>query len=65
MTTIPRDKLRNFAAKLANELSGNYSENKIDLVEKLNRQLAGWANFYRFTDYTAIMYGKVDRVVFW
>jgi len=65
VTTIPRDKLRNFAAKLAKELSGNYSENKIDLVEKLNRQLAGWANFYRFTDYTAIMYGKVDRVVFW
>lgn len=65
VTTIPRDKLRNFAAKLAKELSGNYSENKIDLVEKLNRQLAGWANFYRFTDYTAIMYGKVDRIVFW
>ena len=65
VTTIPRGKLRNFAAKLAKELSGNYSENKIDLVEKLNRQLAGWANFYRFTDYTAIMYGKVDRVVFW
>jgi group II intron reverse transcriptase/maturase len=65
VTTIPRDKLRNFAAKLAKELSGNYSENKIDRVEKLNRQLAGWANFYRYTDYTAIMYGKVDRVVFW
>jgi group II intron reverse transcriptase/maturase len=65
VTTIPKGKLRNFAAKLAKELSGNYSENKIDLVEKLNRQLAGWANFYRFTDYTAIMYGKVDRIVFW
>ena len=65
VTTIPREKLRNFAAKLAKELSGNYSENKIDLVEKLNRQLTGWANFYRFTDYTAIMYRKVDRVVFW
>ena len=65
VTTIPKDKLRNFAARLAKELSSNYSENKIDLVEKLNRQLAGWANFYRFTDYTAIMYGKVDRVVFW
>ena len=65
VTTIPKDKLRNFAAKLAKELSSNYSENKIDLIEKLNRQLAGWANFYRFTDYTAIMYGKVDRVVFW
>lgn len=65
VSTIPRDKLRNFAAKLAKELSGNYSENKIDLVEKLNRQLAGWANFYCYTDYTAIMYGKLDRAVFW
>ncbi len=63
--TIPKDKLRNFATKLAKELSGNCSENKIDRVEKLDRQLAGWANFYRFTDYTAIMYSKVDRVVFW
>ena len=26
VTTIPRDKLRNFAAKLTKELSGNYSE---------------------------------------
>ena len=65
VTTIPKDKLRNFAAKLAKELSGNYSENPIDLIEKLNRQLVGWANFYRFTDYTAVMYSKVDRIVFW
>ena len=65
VTTIPRDKLRNFAAKLTKELSGNYSENKIDRVEKLNRQLAGWANFYRYTDYTAVMYDKVNRIVFW
>lgn len=65
VTTIPRDKLKSFAVKLAKELSGNYSENKIDLVERLNRQLAGWANFYCFTDYTAIMYGKIDRIVFW
>ena len=39
--------------------------NKIDLVENLNRQLAGWANFYQFTDYTAVMYGKLDSIVFW
>jgi len=52
VTTIPKEKLRNFVAKLAQELSGNYSENKIDMVEKLNRQLAGWANFYRYTDYS-------------
>jgi RNA-directed DNA polymerase len=65
VTTIPREKQRNFAAKLTKALSGNYSENKIDRVEQLNRQLAGWVNFYRFTDYTAIVFGKLDRVVFW
>jgi len=27
--------------------------NKIDMVESLNRKLAGWANFYQFTDYPA------------
>ena len=65
VTTIPMDKFRNFAHKLVEELSGNYSVNKIDMVENLNRRLAGWANFYQFTDYTAVMYGKLDRVVFW
>jgi len=65
VTTIPIDKFRNFAHKLVKELSGNYSVNKIDLVESLNRKLAGWANFYRFTDYTAVVYGKLDRIIFW
>lgn len=65
VTTIPKDKFRNFAHKLVEELSGNYSANKIDMVESLNRRLAGWANFYQFTDYTAVIYGKLDRIVFW
>jgi group II intron reverse transcriptase/maturase len=65
VTTIPKDKFQNFAHKLVKELSGNYSVNKIDMVESLNRKLAGWANFYQFTDYTAVMYGKLDRIVFW
>ncbi|MAE40894.1 MAG: group II intron reverse transcriptase/maturase [Psychrobacter sp.] len=65
VTTIPKDKFRNFAQRLVKELSGNYSENKMDLVEHLNRQLAGWANFYQFTDYTAVPYGKLDRILFW
>lgn len=65
VTTIPREKLRNFAATLVTELSGQYSANKIDLVEALNRRLAGWANFYQFTDYTAIGFAKLDRIVFW
>jgi group II intron reverse transcriptase/maturase len=65
VTTIPKDKSRNFVHKLVKELSGNYNVNKIDMVESLNRKLAGWANFYRFTNYTAVVYGKLDRVIFW
>jgi RNA-directed DNA polymerase len=65
VTTIPKDKFQNFAHKLVKELSGNYSVNKIDRVESLNRKLAGWANFYPFTNYTAVIYGKMDRIVFW
>ena len=65
VTTIPRDKFRHFVHALVKELSGNYSVNKIDMVEGLNRKLAGWANFYQFTDYTAIVYGKLDRIIFW
>lgn len=61
VTTIPKDKFRTFAYKLVKELSGNYSMNKIDMVESLNRKLAGWANFYQFTDYTAVMYGKLTE----
>lgn len=65
VTTIPKDKFRNFAARLVKELSGNYSANKIDMVENLNRRLEGWAAFYQFTDYTAMIYRKLDRIVFW
>lgn len=65
VTTIPKDKFRNFAARLVKELSGNYSVNKIDMVETLNRRIEGWAAFYQFTDYTAMIYRKLDRIVFW
>jgi RNA-directed DNA polymerase len=46
VTTIPREKVKNFAATLVAQLSGNYSANKIDLVEGVNRRVAGWATFY-------------------
>lgn len=65
VSTIPREKARAFARRLVVQLSGNYQANKIDLVETLNRQLAGWANFYQYTDHTAMVYRQVDRVVFW
>ena len=65
VTTIPFDKFKNFAFKVVKELSGNYSENKIDMVVRLNRKIAGWSNFYMFTDYTAMVYSKLDRIIFW
>ncbi len=39
--------------------------NRMDLMESLNRQIAGWAAFYQYTDYTATMFKKLDRTVFW
>lgn len=65
VTTIPKEKYRAFARAIADELTGNYGENKIALVERLNRRIAGWANFYQFTDYTATIYDKLDRIAFW
>lgn len=65
VTTIPWEKYQGLARKLAKVLSSNYSVNKIDLVESLNRTLSGWANFYKYTDYTAAMFSKLDHLIFW
>ncbi|WP_309248995.1 reverse transcriptase domain-containing protein [Paenibacillus sp. MZ04-78.2] len=65
VSSIPWEKYRRFTEKLVKQLSGNYSMNRMDLVESLNRQLAGWANFYQYTDHTATIFSKVDRTVFW
>jgi group II intron reverse transcriptase/maturase len=65
VTTIPNERFRRFATSLVKDLSGNHSANKIDLVEALNRRLAGWARFYQFADYTATTFGKLDTIVFW
>lgn len=65
VTTIPWEKYRGFAKKLVKQLSSNYSGNRIDMVESLNRQLVGWATFYQYTDFTATLFSKLDRTVFW
>jgi hypothetical protein len=65
VTTIPWEKYRRFSEKLVKQLSDNYSMNVMDLVESLNRQITGWATFYQYTDYTATLFSKLDRTVFW
>jgi RNA-directed DNA polymerase len=65
VSTIPKEKSRRWARELTAVLSGNHHVNKIDMVETLNRQLAGWANFHQYTDYTARVYQHLDRIVFW
>ncbi len=65
VTTIPWEKYRGFARKLVKQLSSNYSRNRMDMVESLNRQLVGWATFYQYTDFTATLFSKMDRTIFW
>jgi RNA-directed DNA polymerase len=65
VSTIPKEKARNFAASLTTLLSGNYSESKIDMVEILNRKLIGWAAFCQFVDFKAKIFSSIDGVVFW
>ena len=65
VTTIPWEKYRGFAERLVKQLSADFSMNRMNMIESLNRQLAGWAAFYQYTDYTATVFRKVDRTVFW
>jgi RNA-directed DNA polymerase len=65
VSTIPKEKAKAFVRKLTEALSGNHDLGKVDMVDRLNRQLAGWAAFYKFTDFTAITFRRIDHVVFW
>lgn len=65
VTGIPKGKARAFSFALSKELSGDLNSSMIDKVEKLNQKLRGWAQFYRYTDFTAKVYSKIDDVVFW
>jgi RNA-directed DNA polymerase len=65
VTTIPKEKAKGFVRKLTETLSGNHRVSTVDMITTLNRQLAGWAAFYKFTDFTAYVFRRIDHVVFW
>lgn len=65
VTQIPKKKFQTFAGKMVAELSGNYDVDKLKMIEDLNRKIRGWANFYQFTDFSAVMFCKMDRIIFW
>ena len=56
VTTIPWDKARNFRKTLSALLSGNHSVSAVDMIRKLNARINGWANFYQFVDYRAVIF---------
>ncbi len=39
--------------------------NRLEVVAHRNRQLAGWAAVYQYTDHTAWVFRRVDHAVFW
>jgi RNA-directed DNA polymerase len=65
VTTIPKEKAKTFARRLVGALSGNHEVAVVDMIDSLNRQLVGWATFYKFTDFTARTFRHIDHVVFW
>lgn len=62
---IPHSKAKAFSSTLSKALSGDYSCSKVDKLEHISRKLKGWAQFYRHTHFTAKVYNKIDRIVFW
>ena len=65
VTTIAWNKARNFRKTLSALLSGNHNVNAVDMIHKLNARINGWANFYQFVDYRAVIFRQIDGPVFW
>lgn len=65
VTTIPKEKAKTFVHRLVEALSGNHDVASVDMIDSLNRQMTGWAAFYKFADFTARTFRRIDTVVFW
>ncbi len=53
VSNIPKDKAQAFSHKLSEQLSRDHDRFVVDMIDRLNQQLRGWAAFYKFTDFTA------------
>lgn len=65
VTTIPKDKFKNFISKIVIELSSDHDRSAVEMIKGINRKLSGWANFYCYADFTAKVFGKADSIIFW
>lgn len=65
LTTIPKEKTRDFSASLTKLLSKEHVRDNAEMIEKINRKIDGWANFYQFVDYKAKVFHHIDQVIFW
>ena len=65
VTTIPKEKAKALVRTLSEALSGDHDVPAVDMIASVNRKLAGWAAFYKFTDFTAHAFRRIDHVVFW
>jgi group II intron reverse transcriptase/maturase len=64
VTMIPWKKYRAFTENIV-KLFKTKDTDPYDLIGSINRKLTGWSNFYRYTDHTATIYNRIDRVIFW
>jgi group II intron reverse transcriptase/maturase len=65
VTMIPWTRYRKMIESLKALLTSDFHENPVELIKKLNSKITGWSNFYKYTDYTATVYNRIDSAVFW
>ena len=64
VTIIPWKKYRRFIDTLL-PIFADKDLQPDEVIKKLNNKIGGWTNFYKYTDHTAMIYQRIDKVVFW